>query len=609
MQKDVINLKCVVFSIKTRYGIMVIAVAAVGRMMLTDICGLADGLQRHSDWWSMAAGGRWWLLGDDRRDRARVLCFLIGGGDYATLEYYSSPSVSLTMSEEVQTADVAALLKFDMPSYESSMTANDIKSLAVRHNIPLDLHLVALTKGWTMDKLLNIVPSVNLFHVFYKVSKQGHWFSFEKRVGNGVGGQVFRETFLWVEWVENRFFFLDRRATPNAMAWRHHDSDVNDPTLGDGFSVSDVQTLTERVIDLRYQGECASIEKGTALTDQDQSAQHTTPPLLANQTIPDKTDHQKEVEVEDPKIIAIRKRKAQAAAKKRENKKRGADEGEGSHPKVKRRKASAARKDGSTTSEHIASPEPIQTVDPTGPATGNPSRVAVETVESREDRSLHVPPHDSTNHFVHNYTEARDDEDTNSLRLGSLVDHSGRNLTLVQTEVFQSSPGNHSVHPSPTVERMTTPTRSPCEVLMSRKTPLCGAESLWYIWLLQQLKRSQMLSIMPPHLRGLGLLRARGLGPDEHSRAARVDLEHNSILYNDMNVRYRRFKGKHDGYTEKLRVLEDQNSELSWVNKDQALRIKELDDVLAKKDLALVYAERINVKRAQEKEKLVAQLS
>ncbi|GJR62779.1 hypothetical protein Tco_1504941, partial [Tanacetum coccineum] len=35
------------------------------------------------------------------------------------------------------------------------------------------------------------------------------------------------------------------------MAWRHHDSDVNDPASEDGFSVSDVQTLTERVIDLR----------------------------------------------------------------------------------------------------------------------------------------------------------------------------------------------------------------------------------------------------------------------------------------------------------------------------------------------------------------------
>ncbi|GJV61719.1 hypothetical protein Tco_1467819 [Tanacetum coccineum] len=426
-------------------------------------CVSANEKERHV---SLALGHNY-LRGLEERDHARVLCFPIGGGDYAMLEYYSSPSVSLTMSEEDQTADVAALPKFDMPSYESSMTAKDIKSLAVRHDIPLDLHLVALTKGWTMD--------------------------------------------------------------------------VNDPALGDGFSVSDVQTLTERVIDLRYQGECASIEKGTALTDQDQSAQHTTPPLPANQTIPDKNDHQKEVKVEDPKIVAIRKRKARAAAKKRENKKRGADEGEGSHPK---------------------------------------------------DRSLHVPPHDSTNRFVHNYTEAHDDEETNSLWLGSLVDHSRRNLTLVQTEVFQSSSGNHSIHPSPTVERTTTPTRSPCEVLMSRKTNILE----WFEHLQANFdKLAETHSECEETVRKLV--------------QARVDLEHNSMLYNDMNVRYRRVKDKHDGYTEKLRVLEDQNSELSWVNKDQALKIKELDDVLAKNDSALVYAERINVERAQEKEKLVAQLS
>ncbi|GJY05342.1 hypothetical protein Tco_0371282 [Tanacetum coccineum] len=42
---------------------------------------------------------------------------------------------------------------------------------------------------------LGIVSTVNLFRVFYKVSKQGHRFSFEKRVGKGAGGRVFQETF------------------------------------------------------------------------------------------------------------------------------------------------------------------------------------------------------------------------------------------------------------------------------------------------------------------------------------------------------------------------------------------------------------------------------
>ncbi|GJY81627.1 hypothetical protein Tco_0494378 [Tanacetum coccineum] len=58
-----------------------------------------------------------------------------------------------------------------------------------------------------------------------------------------------------------------------------------------------------------------------------------------------------------------------------------------------------------------------------------------------------------------------------------------------------------------------------------------------------------------------------------------------------------------------LAASESRNRELSQVNKDQALRIKELEDTLARKDSALVYAERLNVERAQEKEKLVSQLA
>ncbi|GJZ68766.1 hypothetical protein Tco_0632316, partial [Tanacetum coccineum] len=272
---------------------------------------------------------------------------------------------------------------------------------------------------------LDIVPSVNLFRVFYKVSKQGHWFSFEKRVGKGAGGQIFRETFFWVKGVEKRFFFLDRRAIPDAMAWRHHDSDVNDPVPEDGFSASDVQILTEKVIDLRpvpsgllFQGGLAttwdfpgfrlifkdtkgnvvtmseylrfpflsgaSIEKGTVLTNQDWIAQHTTSPLPKERPISDKTDRQREVEVEDPKI-------------------------------VKRKKAFAARKDGSATSGHVSSPKPLRAVDPTGPAIENPSEAAAETAELWEDRSLHIPPHDSANRSVHDDTDVRDDEETNSL--------------------------------------------------------------------------------------------------------------------------------------------------------------------------------------------------
>ncbi|GJZ20087.1 reverse transcriptase domain-containing protein [Tanacetum coccineum] len=67
-------------------------------------------------------------------------------------------------------------------------------------------------------------------------------------------------------------------------------------------------------------------------------------------------------------------------------------------------------------------------------------------------------------------------------------------------------------------------------------------------------------------------------------------------------------RDEHSGCAEKLRVVEDQNCELSRVNKDQALRIKELENELARKDSTLVYAKRISAERAQEKEKLVTKL-
>ncbi|GKE88286.1 hypothetical protein Tco_1565761 [Tanacetum coccineum] len=51
-------------------------------------------------------------------------------------------------------------------------------------------------------------------------------------------------------WKDN-FFFIDRRVIPDAMAWRHHDYDVNDTLPDDDFSILDVRALAERIIDLR----------------------------------------------------------------------------------------------------------------------------------------------------------------------------------------------------------------------------------------------------------------------------------------------------------------------------------------------------------------------
>ncbi|GJR72750.1 hypothetical protein Tco_0085115 [Tanacetum coccineum] len=76
---------------------------------------------------------------------------------------------------------------------------------------------------------------------------------------------------------------------------------------------------------------------------------------------------------------------------------------------------------------------------------------------------------------------------------------------------------------------------------------------------------------------------------------ARLDVKHSSDLYNSLSNRFRAFRSEHEGCAGRLEASKSRNRELSQVNKDQALWIKELENTLAKKDSALVYAERINL--------------
>ncbi|GKB93395.1 hypothetical protein Tco_0979532 [Tanacetum coccineum] len=345
------------------------------------------------------------------------------------------------MFEEDQTVDVTLLPKFYMPSYESEMTSKDVKSLALRHGIPLDLHPVALTKGWTMDQLS--VDMIGLYEQYFKFLGIRVPFStfplamikhfrvhISQLVPLGLNRLTMFELYCWslgLKGWKKRFFFLDRRVIPDAMVWRHHDSDVNDLVLEDGFQTSDVLLLTERVIDLRpvplgllfyrglattwdFPGFClifkdtrgnvvtmseylcflflsgASISKGPLLTSQDWIEQHNVCPLPTDQTIPKKTAHQKEVEVEDPMIVVAQERKARVAAKKRERRRQGGDGGEGSRPATKRKKTSACR-DGAGASETTSSPEPSRTINP-----NKPSVAVAKTAVSREDRSPRESP-------------------------------------------------------------------------------------------------------------------------------------------------------------------------------------------------------------------------
>ncbi|GKF67146.1 hypothetical protein Tco_0196825, partial [Tanacetum coccineum] len=173
---------------------------------------------------------------------------------------------------------------------------------------------------------------------------------------------------------KDRFFLIDCRATPDAMPWRHQDSSVADPPPT-GVHAEDIRQLCEHIIDLRPvhpamlyaiglttvwkhvgyhpvfkdgEGNVATsmsqflkfsmaggvrVGKGTTLPANEVIPQHTTPHLPSGSQIPEKSDHQRVVEVENERVLAA-KRKAQTAKDKAVGKR--ATEG-ASHRRRKRR--------------------------------------------------------------------------------------------------------------------------------------------------------------------------------------------------------------------------------------------------------------------------------
>ena len=90
--------------------------------------------------------------------------------------------------------------------------------------VPLGMHRATLFEVYCRS--MHIPPTTPLFRVFYKLSKQGCWFSFEKRVHRDRK-VCFGDFPSCLKGWKYHFFFIDRRAIPFAMPWRHSDSDVS----------------------------------------------------------------------------------------------------------------------------------------------------------------------------------------------------------------------------------------------------------------------------------------------------------------------------------------------------------------------------------------------
>ena len=173
--------------------------------------------------------------------------------------------------------------KFDMHIHTSKLSQSDLDDLIAKYEIPAELHPMLPDPGMTMDKLprnkigiytrqldiggiripfskfllaviryfkvhisqlvpiglnrvtlfevrcysLQCLPTVSLFRAFYRLCKVGHWFSFESRTGRKAR-KCFIEVLTGLKFWKEKFFLIDRRAIPDAMAWRHKDSEITD---------------------------------------------------------------------------------------------------------------------------------------------------------------------------------------------------------------------------------------------------------------------------------------------------------------------------------------------------------------------------------------------
>ncbi|GJY42342.1 hypothetical protein Tco_0429612 [Tanacetum coccineum] len=342
----------------------------------------------------------------------------------------------------------------------------------------------------------------------------------------------------------------------------------------------------------------ATIEQGDVLSARDAITLHTTGPLPANQSLPEKTARLKEMEIPDPKIVAIRERKARAAAKKRAERKRAAGGEGGSKGKPKRRKVSVVRPEEEDSTEEASSASPLRTVAP------NPSFLLRDvdegTAESQEDEHVSVPNNDSANtnpdHTVeHDESFAANPEKIVAQDLVPLV---RSNLAGDCADGAESSrPGSIYV-PEWTIHwRSRVDTPGECRELLAHLAPPAVREEMNAYDNSTAMERAWFSIARGAMAQTDALLRFEALYDAHLVLKERCE-----------DVTSKLVRGEHAGCAKKLTVVERERDELRAVNADQVSQIKELEAELARKDSALVFSDRVSNERAVENEKLVSRL-
>ncbi|GJW54070.1 hypothetical protein Tco_0098155 [Tanacetum coccineum] len=236
--------------------------------------------------------------------------------------------------------------KFDMHIYTFELSSSELRNAVEDYSISLDLHPHLPPFGYDDEPTpivircmsLNINPTVPLFRVFYKLCKQGHWFSFENKTG-GRAKKCFKEVTLSLKGWKKKIFLLDRRAVSDAIPWRHGDTDLHDE-----FPVSyddrDVAHLSKFLVPLwppprhllyvcGLTTACLHLELRYDIKDQDKNVidmdtflklpSWTRTIVSRGDSIPE--DH---LAKPNPKIVVAREKKEQQSLAKAEAKRAGA---------------------------------------------------------------------------------------------------------------------------------------------------------------------------------------------------------------------------------------------------------------------------------------------
>ncbi|GKC22799.1 hypothetical protein Tco_1024949 [Tanacetum coccineum] len=557
-------------------------------------------------------------------------------------------------------AEASSSSKRDMGSYISTMKPSDVKALTRKYKIPRDLHPVAVSSEWTMDRLTD--EYIGLYEQYFEFAGLRDGFDEDDVIAlanqpidiRGIPSGLLFSAGLAITWEfpESRPLFKDPEG--------------NVVTMSEYLRLPFLSGMT--------------IEAGGALTEQDVIPQHTTPPLGADEPVPGKTDSQQRVEASDPKIVATRIRKAQAAAKRKAEKHRGSEGAGGSEGSSKRRKEKP--------SDHIPCPTPLQTIEAVASDVSRGDHV-ISPTQTQGDNLLEIPAHDSAN------TTTRLNEEHNDEHSGVLGNRDGDFDDGVDEEIDLEGPDRHV---SETTERVIIGTESiPTAAtrpdngksIAQEETPMpdpppqgAGADeagssvppSLFVpTWGIHQRSRvttleecrDLMVNLIPPGVREeMHLLDnnvvldrawfslARGAMAQAHalsqfeslydnhhalqesfeatrSQLVRTREDFNVVqnFYNTLSEKHRKLREEHAPSSEGLAVVRAKKDSLMATNAEQALRIKELeqqlksaDEVhssavkdlesqLAQKDSALVYAERISSDRLSENEELRTQLA